>query len=103
MSEICFCHLGGFAVKDATARKALGTLETNKQNHLSWVTDEDIEAMFNGTYEGEETPEPEFGQDDATGAIDLSEIPEVDSIDNPTEESPTAVKHNGEIYLLVEE
>lgn len=36
------------------------------------------------------------------GAIDLSNIPEVDSIENPTESSPTAVRYDGEIYLLCE-
>lgn len=30
-----------------------------KQNKLSWVTDEDIDAMFDGTYEGEEDEDPE--------------------------------------------
>lgn len=37
------------------------------------------------------------------GVIDLASIPEVDSIDNPTEASPTAVRYDGEIYLLVED
>ena len=37
------------------------------------------------------------------GVIDLSKIPVVNSIDNPTEARPTAVRYNGEIYLLVEE
>lgn len=54
MPENCFCHLGGFAVKDATARKEIENMKTGKQDTLEWVTDEDIEAMFNGTYEGAE-------------------------------------------------
>ena len=37
------------------------------------------------------------------GVIDLANIPVADSIDNPTEASPTAVMYNGEIYLLVKE
>lgn len=37
------------------------------------------------------------------GAIDWDNIPEVDSIDSPTEASPTAVRYDGEIYLLVED
>lgn len=37
------------------------------------------------------------------GGIDLANIPEVDTIDNPTESSPSAVKYNGEIYLLIKE
>jgi hypothetical protein len=41
--------------------------------------------------------------DDGGGVIDLANIPEVDSIDNPTAASPTAVKYDGEIYLLVED
>ena len=36
------------------------------------------------------------------GAIDLSNIPEVDSNENPTDTSPTAVICDGEIYLLCE-
>lgn len=43
------------------------------------------------------------GLGSAGGAIDLANIPVVDSIENPTESSPSAVKYNGEIYLLVEE
>ena len=82
-----------------TAVRATST----KQNKLAWVTDEDIDAMFAGTYEGVETEDPEEGEGDGTGAIDLSEIPEVDSLDNPTEESPTAVRCDGEIYILVKE
>lgn len=31
----------------------------NKQNKLAWATDADIEAMFEGTYEGEEDEDPE--------------------------------------------
>lgn len=31
----------------------------NKQNKLGWVTDEDIDAMFDGTYEGKEDEDPE--------------------------------------------
>ena len=30
------------------------TIWRAKQNKLTWVTDEDIDAMFEGTYEGEE-------------------------------------------------
>lgn len=37
------------------------------------------------------------------GEIDLANIPEVDSIDNPTKNSPSIVRHNGEIYLLIKE
>ena len=37
------------------------------------------------------------------GVIDLANIEEVESIDNPTESSPTAVKYDGEIYILVKE
>lgn len=37
------------------------------------------------------------------GAIDLANIPEVESIDNPTAASPSAVRYDGEIYLLVED
>lgn len=142
-----------------------------KQNRLAWVTDEDVEAMLSGTYEGvgEETYlnddlvvdtlyaltdvivagksfkdfEPGSGGgggsadlsnyydkefidlviEDADrrlsaiednfydgsytdieggGAIDLANIPKVDSIDNPTEASPTAVSYDDAIYLLVE-
>ena len=39
-----------------------GYLEGNfgaKQNKLAWATDEDIEAMFDGTYEGIENEDPE--------------------------------------------
>ena len=42
------------------------------------------------------------GESVYSGAIDLSNIPQVDSIDNPTASSPTAVMYDGEIYLLVE-
>ena len=42
-------------------------------------------------------------QGNGGGVIDLANIPVVDSIDNPTEASPTAVRYNGEIYLLVKE
>lgn len=36
------------------------------------------------------------------GAIDLANIPKVDSIDDPTASSPTAVSYDDAIYLLVE-
>lgn len=36
------------------------------------------------------------------GAIDLSKIPEVNTLENPTDDSITFVKYNGEIYILVE-
>ena len=37
-------------------------INNTKQNRLSWVTDEDIEAMFAGTYAGfeDEQPEPNY-------------------------------------------
>ena len=41
-------------------------------------------------------------QSTATAPIDLSNIPEVESIENPTRKSPIAVSYNGEIYLLCE-
>lgn len=47
----CFCHLGGFAVKDAYARKKIEEMEENAQELLEYATDEDIDAMFEG-YEG---------------------------------------------------
>lgn len=37
------------------------------------------------------------------GAIDLANIPEVDSIEEPKNTSPSAVRYNGEIYLLIQE
>jgi hypothetical protein len=37
------------------------------------------------------------------GPINLTNIPDVESIDNPSEESTTVVKYQGEIYLLVKE
>lgn len=36
------------------------------------------------------------------GALTTDMITEVDSIDNPTAESPTIVKYNNKIYLLLE-
>ena len=44
-----------------------------------------------------------INQENNSGIIDLTNIPVVDSICNPTMESPTAVKYDGEIYLLVKE
>lgn len=44
------------------AEKAAGDAEEsayNKQNKLAWATDEDIDAMFDGTYEGVENEDPE--------------------------------------------
>ncbi len=38
----------------------------------------------------------------SAGPLDLANLPEVDSLE-VTETSPTAVRYNGEIYLLVEE
>ena len=36
-----------------------GKMDANKQNKLAWVTDADLEAMFVGTYKGEEDEDPE--------------------------------------------
>lgn len=36
-----------------------GKMDNFKQNKLSWVTDADIDAMFDGTYEGVEEEDPE--------------------------------------------
>lgn len=36
-----------------------GKMDATKQNKLAWATDADIEAMFDGTYEGEEDEDPE--------------------------------------------
>lgn len=38
-----------------------------KQNKLAWATDEDIDAMFDGSYEGEENETPEGGGDFPSG------------------------------------
>ena len=46
----------------ARAEKAAEDAEDsayNKQNKLAWATDEDIDAMFDGTYEGVENEDPE--------------------------------------------
>jgi hypothetical protein len=37
------------------------------------------------------------------GAVDLSNIPEVESIEKPKANAPTVVKYNGEIYILAED
>lgn len=39
----------------------------------------------------------------STGAIDLANIPVVESIDNPSESDPVIVSYNGELYLLTKE
>lgn len=58
----------------------------------------------NGTYDVSEYASAEVNVESGGGGgvIDLSSIPEVDSIEKPTTTSPTAVKYDGEIYLLVE-
>lgn len=33
MADLCFCHLNGYAVKDATARNDIETLKTDKVSH----------------------------------------------------------------------
>ena len=38
----------------------------------------------------------------ASGPIDLDNIPEVDSIDDPADTDPTIVRYDGAIYLLCE-
>lgn len=47
-----------------------------------------------------EAPESS-GESGGSGAIDLTNIPEVESLE-VTEDSPTIVKYNNQIYLLVE-
>lgn len=42
-----------------------GKMDATKQNKLAWATDADIEAMFEGTYEGEEDEDPKGGSSDA--------------------------------------
>ena len=37
------------------------------------------------------------------GAIDLANVPEVESIDNPTETSPAMVRYQDQLYLLIKE
>ena len=44
---------------DPTPADAFKNLGKKKQNKLAWVTDEDIDAMFDGTYEGVENEDPE--------------------------------------------
>lgn len=45
----CFCHFGGFAVKDAYAREKIQKMEENPMDNIVFATDEDIDAMFEGT------------------------------------------------------
>lgn len=42
MNEKCFCHLNGYAVKDATARKSIEGLNNNYSALLKTV--EDLES-----------------------------------------------------------
>lgn len=53
----CFCHLFGYAVKDASARKtiehlkiAMAKLQGQQGGNYETVTEEDLDAMFDGTY-----------------------------------------------------
>jgi hypothetical protein len=47
--------------------------------------------------------EPNEPIEGGSNVIDLTNIPEVDSIDNPTATSPTVVRYDDAIYLLVKE
>lgn len=59
------------------AKNIVAIIETTKQNKLSWVTEQDIESMIAGTYEGveDETPSEPYAPrnyqitDTATGEI----------------------------------
>ena len=83
---------------DSVKAKLQGLI--TKANETTGKSDADLTNAVNGLIEG-------YGKGESGGsgggAIDLVNLEEVDSIDNPTASSPTAVKYNGEIYLLIKE
>lgn len=56
MSEKCFCHLNGYAVKDSTARGEIETLKTGKVNY------EDLQNAINAVNEAIATVNEKYEQ-----------------------------------------